>query len=246
MEPETRNFIIFFLIKHGPWRNSSLLILLHGLSLWSASVRGDMPGLQMINYGTTFLSAAPLDLSSTVIALMLYSFFSGKSSRSLLGLLEFPSMERHPGPHCPLPCSLRVSSRLVHSLSTSFTSDHLLRETKGSVETLMFPNTPKRSHDQRGWMWSRVKKLLLGVWKSHLSSLHFPAPESYSEWHFVAGLNVKWSFCGISYQLRKIGWFWVQFFPSCGGYLRQVTWNRCQKWLWIPHIPSPCIWLGPW
>lgn len=76
---------------------------------------------------------------------------------------------------------------------------------------MVFPNWPKRSFFQRKWTWHRVKKLLLRLWKFCLSYLHFPAPESYLQWHFVAGLNVEWSFCGITYQLRKISWFWVQF-----------------------------------
>ena len=187
-----------------------------------------------------------MDHSSMLITLILYFSFPGEFSRPMSDLLEFHRMEEHPGSHCPLPWSLQVSSRLTHAFSTSFTSDHFLRETKGSAETLIFPNGSKRSHPQREWMWSRVKKLLLRLWKFHLSYLLFPVPGSYLEWHFVAGLNVKWSFCGISYQLRRIGWFWVQLFPSCGTYLRQVKWITSQEYLihsseslvYLPHPPG--------
>lgn len=95
LEPETRN-VGLFLIEDGPWINSSLPTFLHGLSLWPASVRGDMANLQGIIYELVFLSMASVDQPSVVITVMLYSFSSGGPSTSLSGLLEFSSVEELP------------------------------------------------------------------------------------------------------------------------------------------------------
>lgn len=234
---------VFFLIEHGPWRNSSLLILLHGLSLWSASVRGDMSGLQMINYGTIFLSMAPVDHSSMVVTPTLYSSFSGESSRSVSGLLEFPGtlVPTAPCPgHSGFPPGWCLPSAPPSPQTVS-------SGTQKGVLRCCCLQMDQTDHITKGSGYeARVKKLLLRLWKSHRSYLHFPAPESYLEWHFVAGLNAKWSFCGISYQLRKISWFWVQLFPSCGRYLRQVTRITPQKHVihsfesltYLPHASS--------
>lgn len=51
-------------------------------------------------------SMDPVDYSSMVVTLMLYSCFSKESSRSMSGLLEFSSTEEHPGSCFPLPWSL--------------------------------------------------------------------------------------------------------------------------------------------
>lgn len=84
----------------------------------------------------------------------------------------------------------------------------------------VFPNGPKGSHFQREWTWHRVKKLLLRLWKFHPSYLHFPAPESYLCWHFVAGLNAKWSFLWYYLSTEKNKLVLSTIFPSCGTYLR--------------------------
>lgn len=136
MKPEGGNVTIFFFL--WSWSLKKLLTV-HFVqrSLWCASVRGDMFGRQMIKYGTIFLDMALVDHSS-MATFMLYSSFSGESSGSMSGLLEHPSMEEHPGFCCPLPWSLRVSSMLVHVLSTSFISEHLLKETNGIAEAWYF------------------------------------------------------------------------------------------------------------
>lgn len=209
----------FSSFEHGPWRNSSLPILFKGLSLWWASARRGVFCLQVINYGTIFLNMALGDHSSVINPYDLSLLFWG----ILWTHVWPPGVPQHGGVSWFLLSLAIVTHAFLH---VGACPQHLLhfrtspQGNKWNCWGVVFPNGPKRSHFQREWTWHRVKKLLLRLWKFHLTYLHFPAPESYLQWHFVAALNVKWSFCGITYQLRKISWFWVQLFPSCGTYLR--------------------------
>lgn len=142
MKPEGGNVTIFFLL--WTWSLKKFLtffMVCFCLSLWCAPVRGDMFGLQMINYGTICFSMALGDHFSAT----LYSSFSGESSGPKSGILELPSMEDYLGFCCPLPWSLRISSMLVHALKTFSISEHLLKETNGIAEAWYF-QADQRDH----------------------------------------------------------------------------------------------------
>lgn len=165
-----------------------------------------MFGLQMTSYRKIFLNVALGDHSSMTI-LMLYSSFSGESMSSLL---DFPSMEEYPGFCCPLLWSLRVSSMLVQALNTSFISEHLLKEKNGDCWGMVFPNGPKGSHFLSGHdiglkncFWG-FENFILVTCISQLQKV------IYND-NLWLGLMLNDPFCGITYQLRKISWFWVQF-----------------------------------
>lgn len=167
-----------------------------------------MSRLQMINYGTVFLIMDPVDQSSMVVTFMLYCSFSGESSRSTSGLLVFPVMGNCHAPcsgHSGLPpgccmCSAPPSSQSI----SSGRQQGLLRHWCFHVD--------KKDHiTERGGYKVSLKNCFWGFANLILITCTSQIQKVILQWQFMAGLNVKWCFCGISYQFRKMGCFEYSF-----------------------------------
>lgn len=229
----------FSSFEHDPWRNFSLPILFKGLSLWRASVRGDVFGLQMVNYRTTFFSMALGDHFS-MATLMLYSSFSGESSGPMSGMLELPSMEDYLGFCCPLPLSLRVSSMLVHALNTFFISEHFLKEKNGIAEACYF-QVNQRDHISKesghdiglNCFWG-FENFISVTCISQLQKVIYNDILWLGLNNFAV-LLINWEkWTGFEYDFLIL---WYIFKISYMDYITEITNSELR----ILHVPSPCI-----
>lgn len=152
-----------------------------------------------------------LEDHSSMATLTLYSCFSGESSGPLSGLLLCSSPAWRSILVSACHGFLQVSSRLVHALNTSFISERILKETNGVAEAWHFhldqrDHISKESgHDTglKNCFWG-FENFILVTCISQLQKV------IYTDILWL-GLMLNDPFCGITYQLRKISWFWVQF-----------------------------------